>query len=260
MTIDIDGLASELYDARRTATAVAPLSERFGGITIDDAYRIQLAMVDRRCREGSERVVGKKIGVTSQPVMDLFQVTEPDFGFVTSDMIVDLGGTIAIDTLIAPKVEGEIAFILGEDLTGEDVTADRVMAATELLLPCLEIVDSRVADWKIRIQDTVADNASAAMVVLGDMAVRPDGFDLVRCGMTLEINGEMKSTGAGAASMGHPAEAVAWLARTMSRYDIPLKAGEVILSGSIGAMLPVAKGDYVRMSVCGLGNAEVRFA
>ena len=259
MTVSIEALSAELYYARIRAVPVTPLTERFSDISIDDAYQIQLAMVERRCTDGGQRIIGKKIGVTSKPVMDLFNVREPDFGFITSDMMIDCAGDIETASLIAPKVEGEIAFILGQDLDRTDVTEQDVLAATELVLPCLEIVDSRIADWKIRIQDTVADNASSALVVLGDMAVPADQIDLVTCGMTLEINGVMKSTGAGAASMGHPARAVAWLANTLNRYGIPLKAGEVILSGSMGAMLPVAKGDYVRMTISGLGTAETRF-
>jgi 2-oxopent-4-enoate/cis-2-oxohex-4-enoate hydratase len=255
----ISRLAEELYAAREAVCAILPLTDRFPDLTIDDAYRIQLAMVERRCAEGGQRIVGKKIGVTSKPVMDLFNVREPDFGFVTSDMMIDCAGEIESATLIAPKVEGEIAFILGRDLTGTDVTEQDVLDATELVMPCLEIVDSRISDWKIKIQDTVADNASAALVVLGDMALPASRIDLITCGMSLEINGELRSTGAGAATLGHPARAVAWLANTLGKYGIPLMAGEVILSGSMGAMLPVAKGDYVRMTVSGLGTAEARF-
>lgn len=259
MTLSIEALSAELFAARRNVAAVPALTERFPEITIEDAYRIQLMMVERRCKEQGERIVGKKIGVTSKPVMDLFNVDEPDFGFITSDMMVDCGADIEASSLIAPKVEGEIAFMLGRALAGPDVTAQDVLAATELVLPCLEVVDSRVVDWKICIQDTVADNASSAMVVLGDMAVRPADIDLVLAGMSLEVNGVLKSTGAGAATMGHPAEAVAWLARTLHTYGIALEEGEIVLSGSLGAMLPVVRGDYVRMAVSGLGSADVHF-
>lgn len=259
MRFSVKALSDELHEARETIASIAPLTERFPDISIDDAYQIQLALVERRCREFGQRVVGKKIGVTSKPVMDLFNVKEPDFGLVTSDMMVDAGGEIEIRRLIAPKVEGEIAFILREALDRPDITAQDVLDATEFVLPCLEIVDSRITDWKIRIQDAVADNASSALVVLGDMALPPDQIDLVTCGMSLEINGELKSTGAGAATLGHPAQAVAWLANTLHRYGMSLGRGEVTLSGSLGDMLPVVQGDYVRMSLGGLGNAEVRF-
>lgn len=256
----IDELARELYAARVDAAPVPPLTQRFPAITVEDAYRIQLAMMERRCAENALVVIGKKIGVTSQPVMDMFGVNEPDFGFLTSDMALSSGSEIATATLIAPKVEGEIAFLLGADLVGPGITEDDVIAATRAVLPCLEVVDSRIADWKIRIQDTVADNASSALVVLGADTHRPDQVDLIDCAMTLEINGEVRTTGKGSATMGHPARAVAWLANTLSAYGITLKAGEVILSGSMGAMLPVAAGDHVRMTVAGMGAAEVRFA
>ncbi|KQX19715.1 MULTISPECIES: fumarylacetoacetate hydrolase family protein [unclassified Sphingomonas] len=255
----ITALAEELYAAREAVAAIRPITDRHPELTIDDAYRIQLATVERRCAEGGQRIVGRKIGVTSEPVMDLFGVREPDFGVVTSGMMIDCAGEIETATLIAPKVEGEIAFILGRDLTGPDITEQDVLDATALVMPCLEIVDSRISDWKIKIQDTVADNASAALVVLGDMALPVSCIDLVTCGMSLEINGELRSTGAGAASLGHPARAVAWLANTLGRYGTPLRAGEVILSGSLGAMLPVAQGDHVRMTLSGLGTAEARF-
>ena len=168
---------------------------------------------------------------------------------------------LAIDTstLIQPKAEGEIAFVLKKDLMGPGVTAADVMAATEGVMACFEIVDSRIRDWKIQIQDTVADNASCGVFVLGDRLVDPRDVDLATCGMVLEKNGEIVATGAGAAALGHPANAVAWLANTLGRLGMGLKAGEVVLSGSLGIMVPVQAGDSLRVTIGGIGGCSVRF-
>ena len=251
-------IGASLHQALVRRQAVAPLTERWPALSIDDAYRIQLAMVQHRLDAG-ERVIGKKIGVTSKVVMDMLDVRQPDFGHLLSGMVYPDGAAVEAATLIAPKAEGEIAFVLKEDLAGPGVTNADVLRATAFVLPCFEIVDSRIRDWKIRIQDTVADNASSGVFVLGDAAVDPRGLDLGTVGMTLEKNGEIVATGAGAAALGHPANAVAWLANTLGRLGIALKAGEVILSGSLAAMVPVQAGDQLRISLGGVGSAGVRF-
>jgi 2-oxopent-4-enoate/cis-2-oxohex-4-enoate hydratase len=255
----IERYGDELYCALRHAEPVAPLTVREPGITIDDAYRIQLRMIERRIVLDGERVIGKKIGVTSEAVMNMLDVRQPDFGHLTSAMVFADGAAIDVSQLIAPKAEGEIAFVLKHDLAGPGVTNADVLRATEVVLPCFEIVDSRIRDWKIRIQDTVADNASSGVFVLGDQAVDPRELDLALVGMTLEKNGEIAATGAGAAALGHPANAVAWLANTLGRLGMTLNAGEVILSGSLAAMVPVTVGDSLRISLGGIGSASVRF-
>lgn len=251
-------IAAGLHHALAAREAIAPLTESHPNLSIEDAYGIQLAMVQHRLDAG-ERVIGKKIGVTSRVVMDMLNVRQPDFGHLLSGMVYGDGAAIAADTLIAPKAEGEIAFVLKEDLEGPGVTNADVLRATAYVLPCFEIVDSRIRDWKIRIQDTVADNASSGVFVLGDAAVDPRGLDLSTVGMTLEKNGEIVATGAGAAALGHPANAVAWLANTLGRLGMGLKKGEVILSGSLAAMVPVKAGDQLRISLGGIGSAGVRF-
>lgn len=248
-----------LYEALVSRRAIAPLTETEPDIVIADAYRIQLRMIERRLAERNERVIGKKIGVTSQVVMDMLKVDQPDFGHLTSGMVYGDGAAIEADTLIAPKAEGEIAFVLKHDLIGPGVTNADVLRATEYVLPCFEIVDSRIRDWKIRIQDTVADNASSGVFVLGDAAIDPRKIDLSVVGMTLEKNGEIVATGAGAAALGHPVNAVTWLANTLGQLGMGLKAGEVILSGSLAAMVPVQAGDNLRMTLGGVGSASVRF-
>lgn len=248
----------ELYQALLQRAPIAPLTEREPAMSIEDAYRIQQRMVARRLEAG-ETVIGKKIGVTSRAVQQMLDVHQPDFGWLLSGMRVDDGGTVHLDTMIAPRAEGEIAFLLKRDLMGPGVTVADVLAATEGVIACFEIVDSRIRDWKIRIQDTVADNASCGALVLGDRLVDPRKVDLALCGMVIEKNGEVECTGAGAAALGHPANCVAWLANTLGRLGIGLKAGELILSGSLANLVPVVSGDLLKVSIAGIGGATVRF-
>jgi 2-oxopent-4-enoate/cis-2-oxohex-4-enoate hydratase len=254
----ITTLGDELYQAMTNRTVVDPLTTRHPDITIENAYHIQQRMLQRRLDAG-ERVVGKKIGVTSAAVMNMLGVYQPDFGYLLDGMIYNEGQSIDISTLIQPKAEGEIAFILKKDLMGPGISNADVLAATECVMPCFEIVDSRIRDWKIKIQDTVADNASCGVFVLGDRVVSPLDVDLNTCGMVLEKNGEIVATGAGAAALGAPANAVAWLANTLGALGIPLKAGEVILSGSLAIMVPVKAGDSLRVTIGGIGGCSVRF-
>lgn len=254
----IEQLGDELYQALAGCQVVEPLTSRHPGITIDDAYAIQQRMLARRLAAG-EKVVGKKIGVTSKAVMDMLGVFQPDFGWLTDGMVYNEGQAIPANTLIQPKAEGEIAFVLKKTLQGPGVTAADVLAATEGVMACFEIVDSRIQDWKIKIQDTVADNASCGVFVLGDRLVDPREVDLGTCGMVLEKNGDIVATGAGAAALGHPANAVAWLANTLGTHGIALEAGEVVLSGSLGIMVPVQAGDNLRVTIGGIGGCSVRF-
>lgn len=253
-----NSLGDELYAALKDRAVIEPLTARHADITIEDAYAIQQRVMARRLDAG-ERVVGKKIGVTSKAVMNMLGVFQPDFGWLTDAMVFNEGEAIPASTLIQPKAEGEIAFVLKQTLKGPGVTAADVLAATEGVMACFEIVDSRIRDWKIKIQDTVADNASCGVFVLGDRLVDPRDVDLGTCGMVLEKNGEIVATGAGAAALGHPANAVAWLANTLGAHGIALEAGEVILSGSLAAMVPVKAGDNLRVSIGGIGGCSVRF-
>lgn len=254
----IEKLGDTLYEALVARQPVAPLTASHPEMTIEDAYHVQQRMISLRLATG-ERVVGKKIGVTSKPVMNLLGVHQPDFGYLLDGMVYNEGESIEIDSLIQPKAEGEIAFLLKKDLQGPGVTAADVLAATEGVMACFEIVDSRIQDWKIKIQDTVADNASCGVFVLGDQLVDLADVDLALCGMVLEKNGEIVVTGAGAATMGHPVNAMVWLANMLGSLGIALKAGDIVLSGAMGAMVPVVKGDNLRMSIGGIGGCSVRF-
>ena len=254
----IEALGDSLYDALVARTPIAPLSAAHPDMTIEDAYHVQQRMIARRLEKG-DRVIGKKIGVTSKAVMNMLGVHQPDFGYLLDSMVFNEGESVEMDTLIQPKAEGEIAFLLKKDLQGPGVTAADVLAATEGVMACFEIVDSRIQDWKIKIQDTVADNASCGVFVLGDQLVDIADLDLALAGMVLEKNGEIVVTGAGAATMAHPVNAMVWLTNMLGSLGIALKAGDIVLSGAMGAMVPVVRGDNLRMTIGGIGGCSVRF-
>ena len=251
-------IAIELFSAYQSSMPIDSITDRYPELTVQDAYRIQKLFLGKRLALG-EQVIGKKIGVTSQAVMDMLGVNQPDFGQLTDRMVINQGDSIAMESMIQPKAEGEIAFVLKQDLSGPGVTVADVLRATEGVMACFEIVDSRIRDWKIRIQDTVADNASCGVFVLGDRLVDHRNLKLSTTGMVLEKNGQVVGTGAGAATMGSPAIAVAWLANTLGELGMSLKAGEVILSGALSAMVPVTAGDNLRMTLAGIGSCSVRF-
>lgn len=257
---NINQLGDELYTALRNNTTVTPLTERGIGIILDDAYHISLRMLNRRITDDNERVVGKKIGITGKAVMEMLGVYQPDFGFLTDVMQYPNGANIPIaGNLIQPKAEAEIGFLLKKDLVGPGVTEQDVLDATDYIMPCFEIVDSRIDDWKIKIEDTVADNASCGVFVLGNDKADPKNLDLPNLKMTVYKNGQLLSEGLGNAVQGNPLTAVAWLANTLGEYGIPFKAGEVILSGSLVPLEPVVAGDEMEVELHGIGTASVKF-
>jgi len=258
-TQDIVHYGDELYQALIERRTVAPILERAPDMTLEDAYQIQCRMVDRRIEAG-ERIVGKKIGVTSKPVQDALGVYQPDFGQLTSGMAFVEGQDIPLGQLIQPKAEAELAFVLKRDLNGPGVTATDVLRATDYVVPCFEIVDSRITDWKIKIQDTVADNASCGVYVLGETKASPLKVDLNLAGMVLHRNAELLSTAAGAAVQGGPVNAVVWLANTLGALGIPFKAGEVILSGSQSVLVPCVAGEGLTCHIGGIGTCSIRFS
>ncbi|MEP5764242.1 MAG: fumarylacetoacetate hydrolase family protein [Halieaceae bacterium] len=255
----ISAAGDELYQALVGQTTLSPFTERFADISIEDAYRISLRMVDRRVQAG-ETIVGKKIGVTSKPVQDMLGVFQPDFGFLTDGMVFADGADISIARhLIQPRAEGEIAFRLKSDLAGPGVNEQDVLDATETIMPCFEIVDSRIQDWNIKIEDTVADNASCGVYVLGANEVDPRDYDLPNLHMKIFKNGELHSEGLGSAVQGNPLTAVAWLANTLGEFGIPFKAGEIILSGSLAPLIPVVAGDKMSLEIAGIGGCSCQF-
>lgn len=252
--------SAELYRALCNGQTVQPLTERWPTMTIEDAYHVSLQVVEQRVAAG-DRIVGKKIGVTSRAVQQMLNVHQPDFGFLTQGMWFVNGAEISLSAnkLIQPRAEGEIAFMLKHDLQGPGVTAEQVLAATAYVMPCFEIVDSRIQDWRIRIQDTVADNASCGVFVLGDQQLDPRELDLPELQMQVFKNGQQISQGLGSAVQGNPLTAVAWLANTLGEFGIPFKAGEIILSGSLVPLEPVQAGDRMALSIAGFGTAAVSF-
>jgi 2-oxopent-4-enoate/cis-2-oxohex-4-enoate hydratase len=256
-----EALGLELYDCLRSGATVAPLTRRHPDITIEDAYRISRHMLALRENRDGERVVGKKIGVTSAAVQDMLGVFQPDFGFLTDAMEYANGAEIPIGgNLIQPRAEGEIAFRLKDDLRGPGIDEAAVLAATECIQPCFEIVDSRIDDWQIAIQDTIADNASCGVFVLGDERIDPRGLDLAALRVDVSKNGEPLSAGFGSAVQGNPLTAVAWLANTLGELGIPFLAGEIILSGSVVPLEPAAAGDTFALELAGLGGVRLSFA
>jgi len=254
-------LGVELYQALRSCESIVPFTDRFADIEIEDAYRISEYMLAERLEKDGEKISGKKIGVTSEPVQKMLGVFQPDFGFLTNAMEYPNGASVTIaDNLISPRAEAEIAFLLKEDLQGPGVTEADVLRATECIMPCFEIVDSRINDWKIKIQDTIADNASCGVYVVGDERIDPKTVDLPNLEVNVFKNGEKISSGKGSAVQGNPLTAVAWLANTLGEFGIPFKAGEFILSGSLVPLEPVVAGDEMHMELIGHGTATIKFA
>ncbi len=259
-TDTLEAYGDELYHALRERRTIAPLTTRSPSLSTEDAYRISLRLLARREADG-ERVIGKKIGCTSRAVQEMLGVEQPDFGYLTDMMRCAAGTPIPIGReLIQPRAEGEIAFVLKDDLMGPGVTSADVLRATAGVAACFEIVDSRIADWKIGIQDTIADNASCGLFVVSDTLVDPGSVDLFTCGMALWKNRELVATGAGAAALGSPINCVAWLANALGRFGVSLKAGEVILSGSLVPLIPIAPGDTMELAVGGIGRLSAHFA
>ena len=258
--ITCNGIGDDLFNALRKRETIEPPSTLHSGMTIDDAYQISRHFLARRTTEG-EKVVGKKIGVTSAAVQEMLGVHQPDFGFLTDAMQVEDGATVSLAQyqLIQPRAEGEIAFVLKKELQGPGVTEADVLAATEYVCPCFEIVDSRITDWRIAIQDTIADNASCGVFLLGAAKADPNALDLAAVQMRITKNGEHVASGLGSAVQGHPATAVAWLANTLGRYGIPFLKGEIILSGSLAPLLPASPGDRFHMTLAGIGEASIGF-
>lgn len=250
--------AAQLRQARATGMPCDPVSDQFKVNSVADAYAIQEINTHHALKQG-RRLVGRKVGLTSQAVQQQLRVNQPDFGMLFADMEALDGDTVDTSSLIQPKAEGEIAFVLGRDLDQSDLVMSELLSSIEYVLPAIEIVDSAIRDWRISLVDTVADNASSARYVLGRQITRLSTLDLRLEGMLLEKNYAQASIGTGAACLGDPLHACLWLARTMSEFGRPLKAGDVILSGALGPMTPVQAGDYLHMRLTRLGEVSCRF-
>jgi len=249
--------AEALYNAEKTRVAIDPLSKDKDFENLDSAYAVQLKQIEKKLKKG-EKIVGKKIGLTSIPMQEMFNVESPDYGHLTDKMWIK-DGKVSPGHLIQPKVEAEIAFVLKNDLKGPNITAEQVLESTKYVMAAFEIVDSRIRDWEIGLLDTVSDNASSGMFLLGNHKIAVDEINLNKEAMKLEKNGEFVNEGLGSAALGDPAYCVAWLANKMSEYGVTLKKGEVILSGALSAALDARPGDSFKAFFSTLGEIEVIF-
>ncbi|MDR2073714.1 MAG: 2-keto-4-pentenoate hydratase [Spirochaetaceae bacterium] len=260
-SVDIGALADQLFQAERQCKAIPPLTGQDPSLTIDDAYQIQLANV-KRVLDLGHVISGKKIGLTSPGIQKQMGVNEPDYGHLFAAMDNSAGddvGQINTAALIQPKIEGEIAFVLKADLTGGKVSPKDVINATDYVAAAFEIVDSRIADWKIKLIDTVSDNASSGRYVIGNKRLKLSEVDLPRVAMKLFKGGEPAGEGTGEAVLGDPCISVAWLANRLWSYGVSLKAGEVILSGAFSAAPLARKGDVFTAEFTSFGKVRAEF-
>lgn len=251
-------LSKMLYDAMKTGVPIDKFSETDMAATAGDAYEIQLRNVKRALEDG-EIISGKKVGLTSKPMQQLFGIDEPDYGHLYASTEVPNGGIIKMESLNKPKVEGEIAFVLKEDLVGPGITIDDVYNATDYVCASIEIVDTRFKDWKIKLVDTISDNGSSVLYVLGDKKVKINELSMLEIGMTLYRNGEVINKGTGADVLGNPAISVAWLANKLHEFGVKLNKGDVILSGAITAAPEATAGDVFECMFSDLGSVKVEF-
>jgi 2-oxopent-4-enoate hydratase len=251
----ISDLASKLYQAKQNLAEISPLTVEFAGLTVETAYQIQLENVKRELASG-DRVVGHKIGLTSKPMQHMLGVHEPDFGHLFASMHYQSGEVVDFP-LIQPKVEPELAFVLKDDLPGGKTQVQDVLNATKYILPAIEVIDSRIAEWKIRLADTIADNASSGCFVLGNLLSTVENVNFLTAGAVMKKNGQVVETGAGAAVLGNPALSVAWLANKLHTLGTTLKRGDIILSGAVSAAVAVVPGDHVSVSFGRLGKVEM---
>ncbi len=252
-------IAQELAKAYSTREAVDPLIGRFPGITLEDSYEIQLLQIADRIAEG-RRVVGHKVGLTSAAMQRQLGVNQPDYGHITDDMVFLEHEAITLGTFLQPRVEPEIAFVLKAPLAGPGITVPQALAAVDFILPAIEIIDSRIRDWKIGFLDTIADNASSGGIVLGSTPVHVTDVDLRLSGCVLYRNGEVAATGAGGAVLGSPISSLVWLANTVGPLGITLEPGHIVLPGSQTASIPVTPGDAFTAHFAGLGSVTTRFS
>jgi 2-oxopent-4-enoate hydratase len=257
-TEQVRELAHALHHAEHTREPIAALTDTHPDIDMADAYAIQLAGISERLAAHGGEIVGWKVGLTSKAMQQMLNVDQPDFGHLLDTMRMDEGDAITVGEMIWPRVEPEVAFQLKADLRGPGVTADQVLAATEYLIPALEVIDSRVKDWKIKLCDTIADNASCGRFVLGRGRTPVGGFDVKLMGMNYYVDGALVATASSAAVLGNPAEAVAWLANTLAPYGHYLKAGQVVMPGSLVAAVDAKPGGTIRADFDRIGSVELR--
>lgn len=259
MQQQIESIAHALHLAEQQRTALPPLSQTYPELTVEQAYAIQRAWQDLRCRASPCQLVGQKIGLTSQAMQHLLGIDQPDYGFLLDEMVVPSASTLQRADFLAPRIEPEIAFWLAHDLQGPGVREQDVLAATRGVSAALELVDSRIQDWRIGLVDTIADNASSARVIVSEQVIALGELDLAAESVALLCNAEQVGAGTGAAVLGHPARAVAWLANRLADFGISLQAGQLILPGAMCAAVTVDKDTTYRAHFAHLGEVTVHF-
>ena len=251
-------LAADLAEAERSRVAIDPLTAAYPDIDVVDAYEIQLINIRRRVAEGA-RVIGHKVGLSSEAMQKMMGVDEPDYGHLLHDMAVLEDQPVPVGRFLYPRVEVEVGFILADDLPGAGCTEDDVLAATAAFAPSIELIDTRIKDWKIKLCDTIADNASSAGWVLGQERVSPKDVDIRAIDAVLRCNGEVIAEGRSDAVLGNPVTAVAWLARKVDQFGVRLRAGDVVLPGSCTRAIDAHPGDRFVADFTGLGSVELTF-
>jgi 2-keto-4-pentenoate hydratase len=254
-TSSIRNAANAIDEARRDRRQIPRISESWDIRTEADAYRVARVNVDRALANG-RKIIGRKIGLTSHAVQRQLGVSQPDYGVLFDSMEMLDGASIDMNTLVQPKAEAEVALVAGRDLDFESLSWGRFLSGIEYALPAIEIVDSVIENWRITLADTIADNASCGCYVLGIEPRKISDISLVHCGMTFTKNEELAATGTGAACLDSPLLSALWLARRMAEIGDPIRAGEVILTGALGPMVPLATGDRIEVSIGGLGTVR----
>jgi 2-keto-4-pentenoate hydratase len=255
----LEQIARRLRMAQHQSVPIPPIRDEIAQAGVAGAYKIQMLNTGLAQAQG-RRICGRKIGLTAKSVQQQLGVSEPDYGVLFSDTALTDDEIVSSGAVLQPKVEAEVAFVLARNLDMQEPNSADVIRATDFVLPAIEIVGSRIEKWNIGLLDTIADNASSGLFVLGGQPTRLDGLDLRTCGMVVEQNGVEVSTGAGAACLGNPINAVVWLARKMVELGTPLKVGDVVMSGALGPMVQANPGDAFEARIAGLGSVRVGFA
>ena len=251
--------AEALRTAEATQVAIPPLIQTYPDIDVVDSYEIQLLNIRRRLAAGAT-VHGHKVGLSSKAMQEMMGVDEPDYGHLLSDMVYTEDVPIPTASFLLPRVEVEVGFVLGDDLPGEGCTVEDVLRCTDFIAPAIELIDSRIADWKIGLMDTIADNASSCGVILGKERVKPSDLDVKAIDATLDINGQRVAEGTSGAVLGDPTVAVAWLANKVASFGVRLEKGHVVLPGSCTRAYDVKPGDDVVATFKGLGSVSLKFS
>ncbi len=258
MVDKIQQAADRLWNASQSGTTCDPVRDLIGDMDLSTAYQVQEINTKRKLNNGAQ-IVGYKAGLTSNAVQQQLGVDQPDYGILFDEMNVAQGTEISAAQVMQPKVETEIAFIMSDDLNSEQLNSADIIASVDYALASFEIVGSRVSNWDIKIYDTIADNASSGVFVLGEQARKLEEFDLLGCQMVMQRRGEIVSTGSGAQCLGSPVLAALWLAKTMASVGRPIKKGDIILTGALGPMVSVAPGDVMQAEIGGLGSVSATF-